>query len=89
MIIAVLVVRLASFYIKSIFWSRFVYVGCVLFIFLRIFKLWEPTVKLLDSMTIHLGKISITVWGLVEAIVVFVMLRAAGERRCSFPTRSL
>jgi small-conductance mechanosensitive channel len=77
MVIAVLVVRLASFYIKSTFWSRFVYVVCVVFIFLRIFKLWKPTVKLLDSMTIGLGKISISVWGVTEAIIVLVVLWAA------------
>jgi small-conductance mechanosensitive channel len=77
MVIAVLVVRLASFYIKSTFWSRFVYVVCVVFIFLRIFKLWQPTVKLLNSMTIRLGKISISVWGLTEAIIVLVVLWAA------------
>ena len=77
LVIAVLVIRLASFYIKSTFWSRFVYVVCLAVIFLRIFKLWEPTVKLLDSMTIGLGKISISVWGLIEAIVVFILLWAA------------
>jgi small-conductance mechanosensitive channel len=77
MVIAVLVVRLASFYIKSTFWSRFVYVVCVVFIFLRIFKLWQPTVKLLESMTIRLGKISISVWGLTEAVIVFIVLLAA------------
>ena len=77
MVIAVLVVRFASFYIKSTFWSRFVYVVCVVFIFLRIFKLWEPTVRMLDSMTIRLGKISISLWGLTEAIIVFIVLWAA------------
>jgi small-conductance mechanosensitive channel len=75
--IAVLVIRLASFYIKSTFWSRFVYVVCLVVIFLRIFKLWDPTVKMLNSMTIGLGKISISVWGLVEAIIVFILLWAA------------
>ena len=77
LVIAGLVIRLASFSIKSTFWSRFVYVVCLAFIFLRIFKLWEPTVKLLDSMTIGLGKISISVWGLIEAIIVFILLWAA------------
>jgi small-conductance mechanosensitive channel len=77
LVIAVLVIRFASFYIKSTFWSRFVYVVCLAVIFLRIFKLWEPTVKLLNSMTIGLGKISISVWGLTEAIFVFIVLWAA------------
>jgi small-conductance mechanosensitive channel len=77
LLVAVLVIRLASFYIKSTFWSRFVYVTCLIVISLRIFKLWEPTVRLLDSMTIGLGKISISVWGLTEAIIVFILLWAA------------
>ena len=74
---ALIVIRFASFYIKSIFWSRFVYVVCLVGIFLRIFKLWEPTVNLLNSMTIELGKISISVWGLIEAITIFILLYAA------------
>ena len=73
---ALIVIRFASFYIKSIFWSRFVYVVCVVVIFLRIFKLWEPTVDLLNSMTLELGKISISVWGLIEAIIIFILLYA-------------
>ena len=73
---ALIVIRFASFYIKSIFWSRFVYVVCVVVLFLRIFKLWEPTVNLLNSMTLELGKISISVWGLIEAIIIFILLYA-------------
>jgi small-conductance mechanosensitive channel len=74
---ALLVIRFASFYIKSTFWSRFVYLTCLLVIFLRIFKLWDLTVHLLDSMTIGLGKLSISIWGLTEAIIVFILLWAA------------
>ena len=74
LVVALLVIRFASFYIKSIFWSRFVYVICLLGISLRLFKLWDPTVHLLDSMTIALGKISISLGGLIEAIIVFVLL---------------
>jgi small-conductance mechanosensitive channel len=73
---ALIVIRFASFYIESIFWSRFVYVVCVVVLFLRIFKLWEPTVNLLNSMTLELGKISISVWGLIEAIIIFILLYA-------------
>lgn len=76
LIVTLLIIRLASLYIKSTFWSRFVYVVCVIFAFLRIFKLWVPTVQLLDSMKIGLGKISISVWGLTEAIIVFILLWA-------------
>jgi len=77
LVIALLVIRLASFYLKSTFWSRLVYLTCLTVISLRIFKLWEPTVKLLDSMTVGLGKISISVWGMIEAIIVFILLWAA------------
>ena len=76
---ALIVIRFASFYLKSIFWSRFVYVVCLVVIFLRTFKLWDPTVNLLDSMTIELGKISISVWGLIEAIIIFILLYAAAS----------
>jgi len=61
LILVFLVIRFASFDIKSIFWSRFVYVICVIAGSLRLFKLWDPTDRLLDSMTIGLGKISISV----------------------------
>ena len=79
LIIALLVIRFASFYIKSAFWSRAVYVICLVSVLLRIFKLWRPTVHLLDSMTITMGKLSLSVWGMIEAVVVFIVLwMAAG-----------
>jgi small-conductance mechanosensitive channel len=74
LVLALLVIRLASFYIKSAFWSRFVYVASIIFLLLRISKLWGPTVQLLDSMQIEVGHISISLWGLIEAIVIFIML---------------
>jgi small-conductance mechanosensitive channel len=77
LIVALLIIRFASFYIKNTFWIRFVYVICVMVISLRIFKLWDPTVRLLENMTIGLGKISLSVWGLTEAIIVFILLWAA------------
>ena len=79
LVIAVAVTRFASLQIKSTFWSRFVYVVCLTFIFLRIFKLWEHVVKLLSSMTIVLGEISISVWGLIEATTVFILLWIAAN----------
>ena len=77
LILVLLVIRFASFYIKSTFWIRFVYVICVIVAFLRISKLWDPTVRLFDSMTIGLGEISISIGGLIEAIIVFILLWAA------------
>lgn len=41
---------------------------------LRLVKLWEPTVHLLEKMAIKLGKINISIWGLIEAIIVFILL---------------
>ena len=78
-VMALLVVRFASFYIKSTFWSRFIYVVILIVLSLRIFKLWEPTVHLLDSMTIGLGEVSISIGGLIEAIIVFILLWAAAS----------
>jgi len=77
LVVAFLVIRFAFFYIKSTFWSRSVYVICVVVISLRIFKLWEPTLHLLESMTIDLGKISISIWSLTEAVIVFILLWSA------------
>ena len=71
---ALLVIRFVSFYIKSIFWTRLVYVICMVVVFLRMFKLWEPTVRLLDSMTISLGSISFSLWEFIEVITVFVLM---------------
>jgi small-conductance mechanosensitive channel len=74
LVLALLVIRFVSLYIKSAFWSRFLYVLSIIFLSLRIFKLWSPTVELLESMKIDIGSISISLWGLLEAIAVFVML---------------
>lgn len=75
--IAWAIVRFAYFYIKSTFWSRFVYSLILGFLALRIFGLWELTVKLLDKMTIGLGSINVSILGLIEAVVIFMLLWAA------------
>ena len=41
--------------------------------------MWGSTVQLLDSMTINIGRINISLWGLIEAVVVFVVLWAAAS----------
>jgi small-conductance mechanosensitive channel len=90
LIIALLVIRFASFYIKStFFWSRFVFVICLTVLSLRIFKLWDRTVHLLDSTSIGLDKISISVWGLIESIIVFILLWAAAGATNRFIARQL
>jgi len=75
--IAWTIVRFAYFYIKSTFWSRLVYTLILVFLALQVFKLWEPVVALLDSMTIELGNIRVSVWGLIEAAAIFTFLWAA------------
>jgi len=75
-IAALLVIRFASLYIKSVFWSRFVYLICLAVLSLRLFKVWDPTVRLLESMTIGLGDISFSVWGLIQAVTVFIVMWA-------------
>ena len=72
LILVLMAVRFASFYIKSAFWVYFVYVVSIIFLCLRIFKLWDPTVHLLASMTIDIGNIRVSLWGSIEAIVVFI-----------------
>ena len=73
---AVLVIRFVSFYIKSTFWSRVVYVICLFVVALRLFNLWDSTVHLLSSMTIDLGSLSFSLWNLIEAVTVFVLMWA-------------
>lgn len=73
---ALLVIRFASFYIKSAFWSRFVYLICLLVVALRILNLSDPAVRLLDSMTISLGDISFSLWDVIEAITLFILMWA-------------
>ena len=77
LVISVAIVRLTYFHIKSTFWSRLIYVIIVVFLALKIFRLWEPAVKLLDSMKIGLGHVEVSIWGLIEAAAIFILLWAA------------
>jgi small-conductance mechanosensitive channel len=74
LILVLMIVRFASFYLKSAFWSRSVSVVAIIFLSLRILRLWGPTVELLDSMTIDIGSLHISLWSSVEAVVVFIVL---------------
>ena len=83
LILVLMAVRFASFYIKSTFWVYFVYVVSIIFLSLRIFKLWDPTVHLLASMAIDIGNIRVSLWGFIEAAVIFTVLwiaRGAANR---------
>lgn len=71
-----LVVRFATFYIKSRFWARVVFAASLVFISLQVFDLWEPVVKMLDGMTVNLGAISFSLWELIKAFTIFALLWA-------------
>ena len=82
-ILAMAVARFASFYFKSKFWAGFVCTLALIFLSLRIFGLWDQTMQLLNSMTINIGRIQISMWNLIEAVVVFILLwiaRGAANR---------
>jgi small-conductance mechanosensitive channel len=72
--LGIMVVHFASLFIKSAFWSRFAFVVCLVAISLRVFKVWAPAVRLLNSMEVNLGSISFTVWGLLRASFISVIL---------------
>jgi small-conductance mechanosensitive channel len=77
--LALLAIRFAALYIKNRFWVHTFYIACALVIALRIFGLWDATVNLLESMTIDLGAISFSLWGVIKAVAVFIVLWAAGS----------
>ena len=69
--------RFTSWYIRSVFWSRFLIIGCLLFIGLRLTDLWAPTLQMLDSMTIHLGQIQLSLLGIAKTAFTFIVLSVA------------
>ncbi|MFZ0613810.1 MAG: mechanosensitive ion channel domain-containing protein [Desulfobacterales bacterium] len=71
------IVRFAYFYIKNTFWSRLIYIIIIFFLALRVFGLWDRTVKMLGSMTIVLGNVNVSVWGMIESAAIFILLWAA------------
>ncbi len=77
--LALLAIRFAALYIKNRFWVHTFYIACTLVIALRLFGLWDATVNMLESMTIDLGTISFSIWGVIKAMAVFVVLWAAGS----------
>jgi small-conductance mechanosensitive channel len=77
--LALLAIRFAALYIQNRFWVHTLYVACALVTALRLFGLWDATVNLLESMTIDLGTISFSLWGIIKAMAVFVVLWAAGS----------
>lgn len=77
--LVLLAVRFAALCIKSRFWVHVFYGVSAVVIALRILGLWNPTVHLLASMTIELGAISFSVWGMLKAMAIFIVLWGAGS----------
>ena len=74
LVFALLIYRFTSWYIKSTFWSRFVFVACLLFITLDAFGSWIATLQLLDSMSLKLGHINLSLLGMTRTIITFLFL---------------
>jgi small-conductance mechanosensitive channel len=77
--LAMLTLRFASFYIKSRILAGVFYSVSLFVIALRVFDLWQPAVHLLEGMTVDIGAIRFSMWGLIKAIAVFIVLWAAGS----------
>jgi small-conductance mechanosensitive channel len=77
--LALLLVRFASFYIKSRLWARVFYGVALAVIALRLVHLWQPAVDLLNGLSISLGAINFSLWELIKAITIFIVLWAAGS----------
>ena len=82
--LALLAVRFATLYIRSPFWVHVFYGVSAVVIILRIFGLWDHTVHLLASMTIALGAISFSVWGMIKAVAIFIVLWSLGSTASRF-----
>lgn len=74
LVFALLIYRFASRYIKSTFWSRFVFIACLLFIALQGIGSWTPALHLLDNMSIKLGHVNLTLLGAARTVVTFFLL---------------
>jgi small-conductance mechanosensitive channel len=74
LVFALLIYRFASWYIKSTFWSRFVFIACLLFITLHAIGTWIPTLHLLESMSIKLGHVNFSILGIARTVITFLFL---------------
>ena len=73
-VFALLIYRFSSWYIKSTFWSRFVFVACLLFIAMNAIGSMAATLHLLDNMSIKLGHINISILGMTRTVITFLFL---------------
>jgi len=73
-VFALLIYRFATWYIKSSFWSRFVFISCLLFVAMHAIGSWAATLHLLDSMSIKLGHVNISILGATRTVITFLFL---------------
>jgi small-conductance mechanosensitive channel len=73
-ILAMLTYRFSSWYIKSTFWSRFVFVACLLFIGLQGIGSWTPTLHMLDKMLLKVGHVNLSLLGVTRTALTFFLL---------------
>ena len=73
-VFALLIYRFSSRYIKSVFWSRFVFAACLLFIALHAIGSLAATLHLLDNMSIKLGHVNISLLGITRTVITFLFL---------------
>ena len=78
LVIAWIGIRLATSLIASSFWSRVIAVVFVAAAGLRIFGLWSATLHILDEMTMTIGAVRLSMLGVIEATVIFIVLLAVG-----------
>jgi len=74
LVFALLIYRFAFWYIKSTFWSRFVFVACLLFIALNAIGSWISMLHLLDSMSIKLGHVNLSLLGITRTVITLLFL---------------
>ena len=73
-VFALLVYRFTSWYIKSTFWSRVVFIACLLLITLHTIGSWAATLHLLHNMTFSLGHMNISFLGITRTAITLLFL---------------
>lgn len=73
LVFVVMAIFFALFYIRSIFWSRFVTLLFLISAILRFFDLWTPFGQLLEGMSMSFGHVQISILALGRAFVTFIV----------------
>jgi small-conductance mechanosensitive channel len=74
LVLAMLTFRFAFWYVKSTFWSRFVFITCLLFIVLQGIGTWTPALHLFDDMSLKLGHVNISLLSGARTLLTFFLL---------------